>query len=239
MKEDLTTQELSKEKKARLAEKLCYEKNKEKRLKKARERYLKNKEKLKKCYESNRDERIAKMKSYNEKNREKLLSQKKEYYRKNKQYFKTNYEINKQSFKDYDKQYFSKNKKHINERLRKKYKENIQHKLKSILRGRLWSLVKSNKMLKRKNALNLVGCSVQELKEHVEKQWLPGMSWDNHTNNGWHIDHIMPCNTFDLTDIEQQKLCFHYSNLRPLWAADNLSRPDDGSDIINFPKQIQ
>ena len=58
------------------------------------------------------------------------------------------------------------------------------------------------------------------------------MNWDNHTKNGWHIDHIKPIDTFDLTDYEQQRVCFHYSNLRPLWASDNLSRPKDGSDIV-------
>jgi hypothetical protein len=57
------------------------------------------------------------------------------------------------------------------------------------------------------------------------------MSWDNYGIAGWHIDHIKPCCTFDLTDLEQQKQCFHYTNLRPLWAKDNLRRPKRGVDI--------
>ena len=87
--------------------------------------------------------------------------------------------------------------------------------------------------------MQLVGCSISELKEYIERQWLPGMTWENYTTNGWHVDHIKPVNTFDLTDIEQQKLCFHYTNLRPLWATDNLSRPDDGSDVLTTPTQTQ
>ena len=50
------------------------------------------------------------------------------------------------------------------------------------------------------------------------------MSWDNYGTHGWHIDHIRPCASFDLSDEEQQKICFHYTNLQPLWAEDNLKK---------------
>jgi hypothetical protein len=55
-----------------------------------------------------------------------------------------------------------------------------------------------------------------------------GMSWDNYGE--WHIDHILPCSSFDLADIEQQKICFNYKNLQPLWAEDNLRK---GAKIID------
>ena len=64
------------------------------------------------------------------------------------------------------------------------------------------------------------------------------MTWENrgseHINKykSWNLDHIVPVNTFDFTDIKQQKICFHYTNLRPLWEKDNLARPWDGSDIL-------
>lgn len=67
----------------------------------------------------------------------------------------------------------------------------------------------------------LVGCSIAQLKQHLEKQFQPGMSWDTCGENGWEIDHIRPCASFDLKDPEQQKACFHYTNLQPLWAIDN------------------
>ncbi len=70
--------------------------------------------------------------------------------------------------------------------------------------------------------LNLVGCSWLELSRHLEEQFQTGMSWGNHGE--WHIDHKRPCASFDLTQPEQQKQCFHYSNLQPLWAADNLRK---------------
>ena len=68
----------------------------------------------------------------------------------------------------------------------------------------------------------LVGCSWPELKLHLESKFLPEMSWDNRSQ--WHIDHIKPLCTFDLTDPQQQAVAFHYSNLQPLWALDNMRK---------------
>lgn len=70
--------------------------------------------------------------------------------------------------------------------------------------------------------MELIGCSVPHLRAHLEQQFTDGMSWDNYGD--WHIDHIKPCAAFDLTDPAQQRECFHYTNLQPLWASDNLSK---------------
>lgn len=77
---------------------------------------------------------------------------------------------------------------------------------------------------KYKPTLELLGCTFEELKFHLESQFKENMSWDNYGK--WHIDHIRPCASFDLTDYEQQKLCFNYKNLQPLWAEDNLKKSD-------------
>ena len=69
---------------------------------------------------------------------------------------------------------------------------------------------------------DLVGCSWLELRAHIESLFRPGMCWSN--RELWHVDHKIPCKAFDLTDPEQQKQCFHWSNLQPLWKADNLSK---------------
>ena len=93
------------------------------------------------------------------------------------------------------------------------------------LRARLSDLVRRARAIKRSSALALVGCSLAELKRHLESQFARGMTWANY-GRVWHIDHIIPCAKFDLTDERQQRLCFHYLNLRPLLAQENLRKQD-------------
>jgi hypothetical protein len=69
-----------------------------------------------------------------------------------------------------------------------------------------------------------LGCSIEELKQHLESKFQSGMTWENRGKNGWHIDHVMPLSKFDLTDrVEFLKAC-NYTNLQPLWWQDNLSK---------------
>lgn len=70
--------------------------------------------------------------------------------------------------------------------------------------------------------IELVGCSLPDLRQHLEAQFSTGMTLENY--GAWHVDHKCPCAAFDLTDPEQQRRCFHYSNLQPLWARDNLKK---------------
>jgi len=99
---------------------------------------------------------------------------------------------------------------------------NTKFKLLDALRHRLYLTVRRYKQSP--SALQLVGCSIDALRQHLEAQFADGMTWDNYGD--WHIDHIRPCASFDLLDPEQQRECFHYTNLQPLWAADNLSKSD-------------
>jgi len=71
-----------------------------------------------------------------------------------------------------------------------------------------------------KRTFDIVGCTPESLREHLETQFINGMSWDNRSE--WHIDHIIPLSSAK-TEEELYKLC-HYSNLQPLWAGDNLSK---------------
>ena len=80
----------------------------------------------------------------------------------------------------------------------------------------------------------LLGCSVDEFVSYLESKFTDGMTWENRGRSGWHIDHIRPCATFDLTDPEQQRQCFHYTNLQPLWAKQNLSK---GSKLELYSNQ--
>jgi len=94
-------------------------------------------------------------------------------------------------------------------------------KLRTQLTIRIWGALKHvNRRAAR--TMGFLGCSFSEFKEHLQKQFSPGMSWENYGK--WHVDHKRPCASFDLTDPAQQRECFHFSNLQPLWARDNLSK---------------
>ena len=75
----------------------------------------------------------------------------------------------------------------------------------------------------------LFGCPIEELRIHLEAQFAEGMTWDNYGR--WHVDHIRPCASFDLTDKAQQRECFHFTNLQPLWALDNIRKSDTWEPI--------
>jgi hypothetical protein len=105
---------------------------------------------------------------------------------------------------------------------RNRIKVDPNYRMRANLRRRIASALSG--VAKTAHTLSLLGCSIDELRTHIQRQFEPGMSWDNYGYWGWHIDHITPCCRFDLTDPEQQKQCFHYSNLRPLWRKDNVSR---------------
>ena len=80
---------------------------------------------------------------------------------------------------------------------------------------------------KAEKTMELVACSVVEIMEHLESQFDETMSWENRGRDGWHVDHIRPCMSFDLTDPEQQKTAFNWRNLQPLWGSENISKSDN------------
>lgn len=92
----------------------------------------------------------------------------------------------------------------------------------NLLRSRFYVAVTKDKVKYNPFMIEFVGCTREEFRLHMEKLFKPGMTWDNRSL--WHIDHIIPCAAFRMAEIEEQKKCFHYSNLRPEWAHDNLSK---------------
>ena len=109
---------------------------------------------------------------------------------------------------------------------RKRYHQDLEYRIATQLRSRLWTALRRGQGWKYESVTSLLGCSILEAKAHIEKQFMPGMSWDNWAHDGWHIDHIRPCASFDLTCHDQQRECFHYTNLQPLWAKDNREKWD-------------
>jgi hypothetical protein len=102
--------------------------------------------------------------------------------------------------------------KQLNRKINDKISRNLRSRVRKALKG----------IDKSKNTIKLLGCSIEQLKQHLESQFQPGMSWNNYGQ--WHIDHIRPCVSFDLNIKEEQQNCFHYINLQPLWAMDNLKK---------------
>lgn len=90
------------------------------------------------------------------------------------------------------------------------------------LRNRIRAAFHCRGMKKTIKSLDLVGCSKEQLMAHIQSLFKPGMNWNNRSL--WHIDHIRPCKSFNLLDPEEQKKCFNYTNLQPLWAVENLEK---------------
>lgn len=123
------------------------------------------------------------------------------------------------------KDYIQQNRKHVR-RVWRAYNERVKNDPQKIVarrcRDRLRFVLKAHSVLKENHSQDLCGCTWQDLVEHIEHQFKDGMTWSNYGD--WHIDHIKPCASFDLTDEIQLQQCFHFSNLQPLWASENCSK---------------
>ena len=159
-------------------------------------------EQKKEYYNKNKTAIKDKHKKRYDKNRDKILKQKREY--------ESRPEVIKQRRKTKNKYYHNK----------LKHRHDPHTKAKRNLSRRMRSLFSKNG----DQTIDFIGCSIDDLKLHLEKQFVDGMNWENYGLHGWHVDHIRPCCSFDLTDPEQQRECFHYTNLQPLWAKDNLAK---------------
>lgn len=111
-----------------------------------------------------------------------------------------------------------------NEYRKKRRESDPNYRFACALRNRIKEAFRKQYGNKSHKTVALLGCTIEECRIYIELLWKPGMTWQNYGLRGWHIDHIKPCASFDLTDPDQQKACFHYSNLQPLWWWDNLSK---------------
>ena len=104
--------------------------------------------------------------------------------------------------------------------IRNREKVDVEFRLLQRIRGRISAVL--NGRVKNSSTLRLLGCTVPELRAHLEKQFRPGMSWLNYGE--WHVDHIRPCASFDFSEPTSLSQCFHYTNLQPMWGADNAKK---------------
>jgi hypothetical protein len=122
--------------------------------------------------------------------------------------------------------YQKNNRDKINAAKRKKRAECPEARITHATRNRMRKFINGEK--KSASTLELLGCTREHFRLHLEQQFTDGMTWDNYGD--WHMDHIQPCASFDQADPEQQKQCWHYTNYQPLWAEDNIRKSDT---IIN------
>lgn len=137
--------------------------------------------------------------NWKSKNREKLAN----YYR---EYYKTNY---------------AEQRKKINARRRLRMASDPSFKMRYAITRRMLLALKAQGQSKKCSAIKYLGCSIDELKAWLQSKFTRKMNWGNH-GSYWHIDHIIPCDSFDFTDENHAMTCFHFTNLQPLPARENI-----------------
>lgn len=182
----------------------------------------------------NREKYRAKSKKWKSENREIVNKYNSKWYkekRKDPEFLKKEREANRKRYSDNIEKERARSRlkgirdsKFNQEREKKKYHTDKKYNLTIKLRKRIQMAISAQSTKKSGRTIELLGCSIEKVRIHLEKQFLPGMTWKNHSLKGWHIDHIKPCASFDLRNPKQQKQCFHYTNLQPLWAIDNLEK---------------
>ncbi len=166
-----------------------------------------------------------KIAAYNEGYRARESENKKLYHLKNKDKFcakaRKHYAENTEAHKSRMKEYRIANRDEIRNKDREYRKHrmatDVVYKLTQSLRRRIAYALKGEQ--KRGRTMQLIGCDGDTLRNHIESQFVDGMTWENRST--WHIDHILPVAEFDLINSEEQEIAFHYTNLQPLWAKDN------------------
>jgi hypothetical protein len=106
-------------------------------------------------------------------------------------------------------------------------KNDPQFKLHSRLNTRISDALKRQGIAKAAKTEDLIDAPIADFKSYLAANWEEGMSWENYGKGGWHVDHIRPCASFDLTDEAQQRVCFNWRNLRPMWGAENIGKSDN------------
>jgi hypothetical protein len=183
---------------------------------------------LKKYFLENKDQIYKDKQLLKEQN--KILSKEKA-AQKRKEHHKIHGEENRQKWRDW----YQKNKDSWNVIRKRKKITNPRMALKYTVMSRIGSLLRKQSVIRTLSYEELIGCSFSELETYIESKFTDKMNWDNRGGKlGWSIDHIIPCASFNLHDIEQQKKCFSYKNLQPLFRRENSSK--SATYIITLPK---
>lgn len=225
-----------------------YEQNKEVIIEKQKKYVIKNREAVRRRasqYTRNNIEKIReKGREYSRVNQKEISLKNKIKRAANSEYYKEKEKImrdsrtpqQREAKKKYDREYKQKNK-HIIDAWRKKNADKVReqkriwsnnkaatdltYRVKRNVRTRIRCALKPNNAYKVDTSENLLGCSIEFFRNHIESLFVEGMNWDKFMSADIEIDHIKPCAKFDLTNEDEQRQCFHYSNCQPLWWWDN------------------
>ena len=180
--------------------------------------YKKSKDKItkygKEYYQKNREELLKEIKEYKEKNKERVSAYKKTWIENNKEHVAKLI----QEWKKKNKDYYNKTR---NKRNKKRRQQDVLFKLISNLRSRLSNGVRSKKWYKNSIFSEYLGCTLEQLRDYLEKQFMQGMTWENY-GELWQIDHVMALGLAKTIE-EMIKFC-HYTNLQPLWKEDHKKK---------------
>jgi predicted nucleic acid-binding Zn-ribbon protein len=179
------------------------------------------------CKECNREYNQSNKQHIKEYNKNRYEGDKEVILGKIKEYARKNPEITKKCTKDW----FANNKDHVAKYTNDKYHNNHGFKVKTLLRCSLNNNLKNIKINKTHSVIKMMGCSSKDLAQHIEQQFLPEMNWTNH-GKIWELDHILPCASFDLTVLEEQYKCFHYTNFQPLFKTTEIAESFGYNDHI-------
>lgn len=164
------------------------------------------KARVKQWYQANKEHHLARSKLWRKNNYDKWVSGKKRWLEANK----------------------DKMKKYINDYIKEKYQNDMQYRIKSICASRIRSLVRNDA-----STFDLIGCNYDFFHDWIEYQFDENMTWEN-IGQYWHFDHVVPCSSYDLSNKDELEECFHWSNMRPLEAQQNLKKHDKVlPDVIN------
>jgi len=159
-----------------------------------------------------------KKKAYREANKERILAYQKAYR-----------EANKERERERNRAWREADKENYLEKAKDRYNQNIPYKLYVMVKAAHKRIL--GKSIKKKEAVDLLGCTMEEYQGYLESKFQEGMTWENHKKDGWHIDHILPLRESDISEEEKLKR-LHYTNTQPLWAKDNISK---GNNTVYNP----
>jgi hypothetical protein len=187
---------------------------------------VKNRPICKNCYN-------AKTNDYKKNNKEKVLQSHKEYHQANKEkiaeYYKGHYKDNKDTYLKNNQKWRSENREHTRKKENERFRQNPTLRLKRNCRTRIWDAL-NGKYRKTHHTIEYVDCDVEFLKKWLEYNFEDGMTFDNY-GPYWHVDHVIPCAKFDLTDPNEIAHCFHWVNLKPMKGSENMSKHADIDNI--------